>query len=607
MKTHRRIAMASGRATRRGDSRRWVCGILLGWCLLDAAVAERVIRRGDVVFMYDDPAMVEPYGCTVLGWAGRADSDRIAQAREQGIRHFSTSIGFLTEFQRVIDFGEGFLDGACRNLAGEPFIVPWLWDHRHDPSGHGAYWWCTNSPWYRDYLFDRLQTIMRTNPDGLHIDDYRGTSGAVTWLSACFCAHCMEGFRGYLRETLSESKQRELGIADLDAFDYRRFLLDLGVTPEDYPRRRGSLPLAGAFHDYQVKANTEFVRAYHQEASRLRGAPVSLSVNSGLNDPQALAIGPHLGYFCCEIPHGAERKQPSDHPIAIYKLGDALDRPIASTASGQDWAYTAEHRLPALIRGWIALSYAFGHNFMAPHRQWCYTEEKGTHWQSWPPEEFAWIYRFVRENADLFDGYRAAAPVAVVYDNAARRAGQGDVEPIALDLARRNIPFAVVAAGDDWLDARLTAEQLRPFRAVIVHSERRMDDTQAAVIDQVRAEGRLVVWPDEEALAARVPPPLGIEGSSDLMAVPRLRPGDPSAPAVIHLLSRAYNPDEDAWIPQRDIRLTIRAELFDTRHFTRAVWHQPGQDPVALDLDTNEQGMEIRIPECGFWGLAVLQ
>jgi len=27
----------------------------------------RAIRRSDVVFMYDNPKMLEPYGCTVMG------------------------------------------------------------------------------------------------------------------------------------------------------------------------------------------------------------------------------------------------------------------------------------------------------------------------------------------------------------------------------------------------------------------------------------------------------------------------------------------------------------------------------------------------------------
>jgi len=174
--------------------------ILLGILFFAANVAisaesvgqpPRPIRRSDVVFMYDNPEQYDAYGCTVLGWAGWGNADRIELAHSKGIRLFSTSVGFLTEFRRVIDFDEDFLDAACRNFAGEPYIVPWLWDHKHQHKGQPAWWWCTNSPLYRKFLESRLEEVAEAEPDGLHIDDCRGTSGSVTWLSGGFCPHCM--------------------------------------------------------------------------------------------------------------------------------------------------------------------------------------------------------------------------------------------------------------------------------------------------------------------------------------------------------------------------------------------------------------------------------
>ena len=51
---------------------------------------------------------------------------------------------------------------------------------------------------------------------------------------------------------------------------------------------------------------------------------------------------------------------------------------------------------------------------MVPHptMQWCHTAEKGTHWYKAPPAEFAALYRFIRDNARLFDGYRTVGPLA---------------------------------------------------------------------------------------------------------------------------------------------------------------------------------------------------
>jgi hypothetical protein len=178
-------------------------------------------------------------------------------------RLYSCSVGFLTEFDGVIDFSPDFADAACRDFAGKLFGVPC---HQH--KGHPAYWWCTHSPLYRRYLDKRLADTMKAGADGLHIDDYRGTSGSVTWLAGGFCPHCMAAFRDSLASHTPKEKLAALGIANLPAFDYRQFLLDRGAKPEEYSKRRAGLPLADEFYTFHVMANVEFVAQY-----RSRGEP----------------------------------------------------------------------------------------------------------------------------------------------------------------------------------------------------------------------------------------------------------------------------------------------------------------------------------------------
>ncbi len=571
----------------------------------DPDSAQPGIRRSDVVFMYDNPKMYEPYGCTVLGWDGRADRAHIDAAHAHGVRLFTVSIGFLTEFQRMLDFDADFLDAAARDFSGEPFVVPWLWDHKH--KGQPAWWWCTNSPLYRRYLESRLKQDMATGPDGLHIDDYRGSSGAVTWLSACFCRHCMAGFRQYLAEQVDPAELRKLGITDLEHFDYRQFLLDRGITAQQYQEQRWRLPLADAFLDFHVTANTKYIGEYRRLAEQLRGRQLTLSVNSGLSDAQALAIAPQLTYFCCEVSHDAASLAPATHPIYIYKLGEGLQRPITSTAAGQDWAFMAEQHKPCLVRTWIALSYALGSNLMAPHRQWCYTEQKGTHWYDGPVHEYAFMYQFVRQQVALLDGYESLAPVAVVYDNAAQRRYQGRIEPICIELARRNVPFRIVVAGDAWLDYRLTAEQLDGFRAVIVSPDNRwLDHEQAALLEAVDSAGRLVVWPDDDTLARLVPEPITVSGSDKVLVLPRAVPGDAAAPVVLHLLNQDYDGQRDAMRPQRALTIRIRRDLLPDRPFPTATWHAPQQDAAALAVRTDAAHVEIDVPELTLWGMVEL-
>jgi hypothetical protein len=587
-------------------------GLVFAVCLISlagvcAAAGPPELRRSDVVFMYDNPKMFQPYGCTVLGWAGSADAKRIDEAHAKGVRVFCSSVGFLTEFGGVIDFTPDFLDAACRNFAGEPFVVPWLWDHKH--KGQPAYWWCTNSPLYRKYLESRIEKIMKGPLDGLHIDDYRGTSGSVTWLSACFCRHCTEGFRKYLADSVPKERLASLGIVELEKFDYRRFLLDRGVKPDEYNRKRGSLPLAAEFLDFQVKANDAYVAQYRRRAEELRGRPLALCVNSGITDAHGLVIAPQVTFFCCEVEHAAGSRKVPTHPIYAYKLADGVDRPVASTAGGWDWAYVNEHKVPDLVRTWIALSYAFGHHFMAPHYQWCYTKEKGTHWYRGPTEEYAYLYQFVRKNARLFDDFRAVAQVAVVYDNAARRRGMGNIEPICAALAERNIPFTVAIAGDDWLPQRLEAERLLHLQAAVVaadFSKSPIDESQKRLIEKVKAAGRLVVWPDEKSLTRLVPPAVLVEGATDVMAVPRASAHDLPGPAVVHLLNRRYDGQKDAIVPAEDFSLRLRRDLFRGRNFTKAVLHAPKSGPTSLTLATAGESVTVRVPRLDLWGIVEL-
>jgi len=416
----------------------------------------------------------------------------------------------------------------------------------------------------------------------------------------------MAGFREYLAQNVPKEKLAELGIGDPAAFDYREFLLGQNVKPEEYNRRRSSLPLADEFYDFQVKANTAFVAGYRRRAEKLRGRPLTLCVNSGLGNPQALAIAPHLSYFCCELSHGAHTRAAAKHPIYAYKLADGLNRPVASTASGHDWAYVAEHKLPGLVRTWVALSYAFGHNLMAPHRQWCYTKEKGTHWNEWPPREYAPLYRFVRNHARLFDRYEAVAPVAVVYDNAARRKNRGNIEPICITLAERNVPFTVVVAGDDWLEYRLDTDRLAKFKAVVIVGESALDDPQQKLIDRVEADGRLVVWPDNETLERLLPAPVVVEGSQHVGVVPRAIEGDEGAPAVVHLLNRRYDGDSDAMTAQKDFTLQLHADLFGGRKFTKATLHAPEAAPVLLQLTGEGDFTAVKVPRVNLWAIVEL-
>lgn len=118
----------------------------------------------------------------------------------------------------------------------------------------------------------------------------------------------------------------------------------------------------------------------------------------------------YLTHVICEVGQNASvGTSRIDHAVEAYELVASLGKPMAATASGQDWAFVKQNGCEELVRFWIALAYAHGQRFMVPHpqRQWCFNNELGTHWYAAPIKAYAPVYRFIRENAHCFDGFEA--------------------------------------------------------------------------------------------------------------------------------------------------------------------------------------------------------
>ncbi len=574
------------------------------------------IQRSDVVFMGDSaPELYREYGATVISWGGRpwgddegairGFQDRVKQAHDLGIRYLPGA-AFRTAFAGMIDFDPSFEDAICRSLEGEPILVPWLWDHKH--KGHPAYWFCTNSPGYRDYLKHQIKNALTADVEGLHIDDYGGTVGTRWAGGGCFCRHCVAAFRDHLKQNVPREKLAELGIASLDDFDYGQFLRDRGVTADQYKREAAwypeKLPLSHEYENFQNRRSTEWVAEYRRWAEEQAGHPLALCVNSGVSGADDLLIAPVVTFFSGEVEHEAESGQVSPKPVWSFKLGDAVGRPVACTGAGWDWAFVKEHNKPGLVRTWIAQAYAFGHQFMPPVHQWCYTQEKGTHWYDAPPEELAYVCRFVRENARLFDGYDAVARVGLLYSNAAFRRWQRQAADACAELVLMNVPFRLVLAGDDQMDERLEPGELEDLEALVVTEPLYLDEAQQAVLDG--AKGMTVQWKEGERTSDSLPHCVTVEGALNVTVVPRAKPGDAGAPFVCHLVNRNYVLESDSMAAQRDFAVVLSDSLFGAR-IAGATLYAPRKEPVSLKVEQVAGGTRIAVPELDLWAVLELE
>jgi len=592
--------------------------VILMLCLstFEESSMKSPMKHSDVVFMYPsdpeiykaygaDPEIYKAYGATWVAWGG-GRSESISRAQAMGI-HYAASMWTLTAGAESLHKRADLRDAVSKDILLEPIIVPWQWDHTYE--GTPTYFGCTNNPTFREFSRERVVSAMKTGADGLHIDDHLGSAGSF-WHGGCFCDFCVNGFRSFLNNPDYRDELEKHGI-ETDDFNYREFLRERVSTRDEYKNQRGKLPLTEIYWLYQVKSAAAFVLELRKLAEEVKGAPITCSANTGIQSPVHLVATANLTHVVCEVDFRHNGKNPPDaSPIMAFKLGDAIDKAVAATASGQNWAYAHAHdNAVGQVRLWIAESYALGHRLMVPHRKWAYTSEKGTHWYQSKPENFADLYHFVKENADLLDGYEPYSQIAIVYCNrSARRRGTGALREACKQLADANLQFSVIIAGDDWLENRLTIKALRDFDAVIVPEPSELSEAQREVLQAWEtAKGRKVDYvasADDIKSVDFAASAVKVTGALNIWVLPRLRP---DSPLVCHILNRNYDGESGRVETAQDMEILLTAPLISDGNVRSCKLISPDGDSIQLDAELRDDGLHIPIPELGMWSLLVVE
>lgn len=581
---------------------------LLFAALIPSAQDRPMIHASDVVFMYSahDPAQYDAYMGTVVGWGGltktRDDESvkrfqhRVNEATTRGMRYCG-SINFLVDFAGYIDFKpDTFMEAVCRDLNGEPLRVPWLWDHTH--KGHPSYWFCFNNPDVQSYLLDQTERACLAPIEGLHIDDYSGTSHCSDFNGGCFCEHCMTGFREYLRRKFTKDELKAKGVAKIERFHYGDFLQSKEITAEEYKRKQ--CPLIREFQDYQNQQMKLRIAEVYEHAEKIRGKLLVRSVNSSASSPRTILPYEIIDYFCGEIHQHASDKAISNEPVFVYRMVEALNSRQTATASGQDWAWIKANEKPGKVKNWIAQTYAFGSVFMVPHRQWCYTQELGTHWWNGKPEDFAYLYQFVRKNKNLLDGYTSLSNTLVlVTDDDFYRMKKAVVE-----LAKANAPISL-AYQPDLTNNSLDIDTIAYYDFVVLDKSKQ---NQRNLPTDTKIKS--VNWQDASTLPNEIRNAIQVEGSGDVRVSLRYKAGDSTAPIVCHVLNQNYEGASDS-NTLVDATIQIQESLLKKAgrrsRFNKAVIHQPGKVSRAVEGIQKTDGVEVSVSDLDLWAIVELR
>jgi len=382
--------------------------------------AKPAMRHSEIVFMYaSDPEAYRAYAATFVAWGGAETRQQVKMHHDMGIR-CTGAMWCLTAGAKLLH-DDAALRGACSvDIEGKPIEVPWLFDHTYQ--GTKSYFGCTNNPVFREHNRKMVRQAMGGGADGLHVDDHLGVASSACWAGGGLCDHCMAAFREYLKARAGApgsgmaDQLKAAGVRDLGAFDYREIIRTYAATRQDYKKAQGRIPLMEVFLEFHLEAAAENVRQLAQLAAEVAGHPVLLSANAGLPSKWHTHVLKHLTHVVCEVDQAARAGTGRiDGALAAYRLATQLGKPLAATASGQDWAFVKANNCEDLVRFWIALAYAHGQRFMVPHpaRQWCFTDKLGTHWYAAPVAAYSGLYRFISANAACFDDFEEADPKGV--------------------------------------------------------------------------------------------------------------------------------------------------------------------------------------------------
>jgi len=374
----------------------------------------RTLEHDDVVFMYtpkDTDPLVE-YRATFIAWGGAHKAARVKELHELGI-HCTGTMWCLTAGAETLHENADAREAVCRDITGEPILVPWLQDAQHFYEDTKPLFGCTNTPAFRAHTRKTVCNAMAGGADGLHIDDHLGAAGSLH-CGGCFCDRCMKRFAEHLQQNDSAELRAQAGVKSFDGFDYRTIVRNHASTKEEYMKVREQIPLMREYADMQLNAAAEHTVQLGKLAAEIVRHPITLSANCCLPWENHMVVIPNLTHIVGEVPHDAKEGVANlGLTVSAYRFAEALGKPIAATAHGWDWAHVKEKDCKNLVRLWIALSYACGQRFMAPHRMWCHTPEKGTHWYYGPTQFYAPLYQFVRRNRELFRDMQTAGPLAV--------------------------------------------------------------------------------------------------------------------------------------------------------------------------------------------------
>ena len=617
-------------------SSRFICIVKAESSHIITAPSE-LIRHSDVVAMcnVDNSETLKKYCIDIVAWGNHLPWPNVKgvynrqnlfkKAKISGVRYHSIDISLIQEGKRYLAKSLGLWKLPDIELLNkkEKYLKEIKEHSVLDVNGKltGLSWKkppiaCIHDEGYRKWITNRIDWLMKTNPSALHFDEpLMGAACAIFSRNpGCFCDKCCENFKLYLK-TRPDAVWKINGIEALDEFNYRNFVKSKELNPK-------KTPLWDEFVRFQILSAAEFVEELKKRAELKANTPFLFSANASPSSWGRLPLIRFMDYISAELSHNGKYLKVPDRPILDYKLGDALMKPVFSTALGSDWAQIKKTSHILLACSWIAQAYAYGHQFMMPIRAFA----KDSYYYP-NTDHYACIANWIKEVKHLLDDYESLSNTAVVVslDSFKKEKDKQNIIKLCSQLSYCKIPFHIVIKGNTFFKKNISENDFKGWPQIIVALPEYFSEDELLLIKNFSGEN--TVWmADATAINNRTPlkfinTPIETPGIKDVFVIPRKKiMNNNGSSFVLHLLNRDYNAEEYNMNPKGQFKVIIDSNLLSYPNISKAILHQPIlseelSDITDINLDVSEEltvkqrgnKIEIIIPLLKLWGIIELQ
>ncbi len=336
---------------------------------------------------------IKEFQVTRMDWTYGLSREFLEQAHAMGVSVQGT-VGSLLKRDKPGELNSPASIGI-ENLDGGEVMAHWM----RSEYWHERLWGCVNKPAYRSARLEVQKRLLDLGVDRLHVDDPAMNKMAVMW-GACFCEHCMQGFREYLKPNTTQPQQESMGIKDIGRFDYKEHLKRAGAPVGDAFNGWEGGELKRLFQAYQAECTLEFHRWNREQLNQYAGHTVAYSCNNGVH-----GFSGEYGVFDYALGELWYRDARPQHIYAAAMEAAALGKMQVITMP-KPYYHESNPEWERLTRQSTAMAYACGANILVPYDIYLPIPSLIRYYGS--PEQYADLFGFVRGMAEYLDGYENA-------------------------------------------------------------------------------------------------------------------------------------------------------------------------------------------------------